>query len=48
MIRISQLFDGTLSLRDCLDALHGDLEAVQLVEGLYKAGLLKIVDFGVI
>lgn len=48
LIRISQLFDGTLSLRDCLDALHGDLEAVQLVEGLYKAGLLKIVDFGVI
>ncbi len=48
LIRVSQLFDGTLSLGDCMNALHGDLEAVQLVEGLYKTGLLKIVDFGVI
>lgn len=48
LIRISQLFDGTINLSECLNALHGDLEAVQIVVGLYKAGLLKIVEFGVI
>lgn len=47
LIRISQLFDGSLSLGECLEALHGDLESIKLVADLYKSGALRIVNFGI-
>jgi CheY-like chemotaxis protein len=45
--RIIQLFDGTHSLKECLRCLEGDLETIQTVVALNKAGLLRIVDFGI-
>jgi CheY-like chemotaxis protein/tetratricopeptide (TPR) repeat protein len=45
--RIIQLFDGTHSLKECLRCLQGDLETIQTVVALNKAGLLRIVDFGI-
>ncbi|KAF0249575.1 MAG: response regulators consisting of a CheY-like receiver domain and a winged-helix DNA-binding [bacterium] len=45
-MRILQLFDGTHSLSECLNCLQGDLETIQTVVALNKAGLLRIVDFG--
>ncbi|MBL8149713.1 MAG: response regulator [Blastocatellia bacterium] len=45
--RILQLFDGTHTLKECLKCLQGDLETIQTVVALNKAGLLRIVDFGI-
>lgn len=45
--RILQLFDGTHPLKECLQCLQGDLETIQTVVALNKAGLLRIVDFGI-
>ncbi|MBI4850188.1 MAG: response regulator [Acidobacteria bacterium] len=45
-MRILQLFDGTHPLSECLHCLQGDLETIQTVVALNKAGLLRIVDFG--
>lgn len=45
-MRILQLFDGTHPLNECLHCLQGDLETIQTVVALNKAGLLRIVDFG--
>ena len=46
-MRILQLFDGTHSLSECLHCLQGDLETIQTVVALNKAGLLRIVDFAI-
>lgn len=46
-MRIIQLFDGTHSLKECINCLKGDLETIQTVVALNKAGLLRIVDFGI-
>lgn len=46
-MRILQLFDGTHPLKECLHCLQGDLETIQTVIALNKAGLLRIVDFGI-
>jgi CheY-like chemotaxis protein len=46
-MRILQLFDGTHPLKECLHCLQGDLETIQTVVALNKAGLLRIVDFGI-
>ncbi|MEW6729711.1 MAG: response regulator [Acidobacteriota bacterium] len=46
-MRILQLFDGTHPLKECLRCLQGDLETIQTVVALNKAGLLRIVDFGI-
>lgn len=46
-MRIIQLFDGTHSLKECLDCLRGDLETIQTVIDLNKAGILRIAHFGI-
>jgi CheY-like chemotaxis protein len=42
-MRILQLFDGTHCLRECLRCIRGDLETLQIIVALNKAGLLYAV-----